>query len=86
MSQENHTLPPEARAALQANDKVQAVKLTQEKTGLGLQEAMALVDSHVAADSGLAGRFRPSGCSPVLFAALIAILVIGYFFWSGSGV
>jgi ribosomal protein L7/L12 len=41
-----NSLPPEAIVAIQHGDKIKAVAITREKTGLGLKEAKDLVDAY----------------------------------------
>jgi hypothetical protein len=40
------TLPLEVLGALRAGNKIEAIKLMREKTGIGLAEASALVDAY----------------------------------------
>ena len=42
---EKLTLPPEAVAALRSGNKIEAIKLIREKSGIGLAEAKAVVDA-----------------------------------------
>jgi hypothetical protein len=42
---EKITLPLEAIAALRRGDKIEAIKLLREKSGMGLAEAKAMVDA-----------------------------------------
>jgi ribosomal protein L7/L12 len=50
-------LPPQALEALRRGDKVQAIRLLRERTGLGLKEAKDRVDAfrHEAQSAGHAG-------------------------------
>lgn len=76
---EKITLPPEAVEALRGGNKIEAIKLMRQKTGIGLAEAKAVVEAF----EGLAGgaghanvsirrtmsvkrneAARPSGLSP----------------------
>lgn len=50
-------MPPAAIAALARGEKLEAVRLVREATGLGLAQAKDLVDAHVAAKSP--ARARP---------------------------
>lgn len=54
------TLPPQVMNALQRGDKIEAIKLMRQATGLGLKEAKDLVD---AAQSQLGGG-RGSNLAP----------------------
>jgi hypothetical protein len=42
----SHRLPPAAVEALARGDKIEAIKITRQHTGLGLKEAKELVDRH----------------------------------------
>lgn len=42
----SHRLPPDAVEALARGDKIEAIKITRQHTGLGLKEAKELVDRH----------------------------------------
>ncbi len=69
-------LPPKAKAALAAGDKIGAIRLVREATGFGLKEAKELVDRHegvsLARPPGLAPGEVPRASS----AKWIALLVI----------
>jgi ribosomal protein L7/L12 len=53
-------LPPEARTALAAGNKIEAIKILREQTGLGLAEAKDIVDR---AERGADPRARVTGLS-----------------------
>lgn len=78
-------LPPAALGALREGNKIEAIKLTRQHTGLGLKEAKDLVDAHERTmPATMEGLSPGSGLSPgevprtgarwtwVLVAAVIA--------------
>ncbi len=64
-----HRLPPSAIEALARGDKIEAIKITRQHTGLGLKEAKDLVDRHEAGPHHApapapAGAPQPQGLPP----------------------
>jgi hypothetical protein len=75
------SIDAEARRVLNAEGKIPAIKLVREKTGLGLAEAKALVESlePSAGSSGSTGAATPkksSGCLKVVAFALFGGLAL----------
>jgi hypothetical protein len=80
-------LPHAAVAALQQGNKIEAIKLTREVTGLGLKEAKDAVEAYLRAHPELeAGMQRVSGMGSFLswlFMMIVAVAAIVYF-WPRS--
>lgn len=68
----NSPISAAVAAAIQSGNPIEAIKRVREETGLGLQEARALVDAHVA------GRAMPSpsAAAPASALPLQAILAL----------
>ena len=49
-------LPPEAVAALERGEMIDAIKIVRRVTGLGLKESKDAVDAHLAANPALRER------------------------------
>lgn len=85
------TLAPEVAAAMQAGNKIEAIRLLREKTGMGLKEAKdaieALQDGSKPAQSALLapGEIARSGMGTWLIAGLVALLVLGYLMFGRQG-
>ena len=60
MAQQAGELPPRVIAALEQGKKVEAVKLLRQATGLGLREAMQLIDSRMRAAGRVAEQPAPT--------------------------
>ena len=58
MPQQDVKIPTEAMAAARRGNVIEAIKITREKTGIGLKEAKDAVDSEL-------GRTGPAGRRPV---------------------
>ncbi len=54
------TLPIAAIAVLQEGNKIEAIKLVRETSGLGLKEAKDLVEVYIASQPALQTRFAAS--------------------------
>lgn len=57
-------LPDDVLDALRGGNKIEAIKLLREATGLGLKEAKDLVEAHEAGGAGVAGQ-RSSAAAPM---------------------
>ena len=73
------TLPASAAAALEQGNKIDAIRLLREQTGLGLKEAKAIIDAQsqrIVADRNLLspGEVPRSG-SRLLWLAVSAIVI-----------
>ena len=71
-------LPAEVIAELQANRKVNAIKLLREHQGIGLKEAKAFVDDYMSrhpSDTSHQLRQPLGGVGRLVFVALVAGLV-----------
>lgn len=81
-------LPPEAVAAIERGQKIEAIKITREALGIGLKEAKEAVERHQSAqppaldDSrservpGSAGPVQRDSVGPGLRLLLVAVIVI----------
>jgi ribosomal protein L7/L12 len=76
-------LPPEVLSALEQGNKIDAIRLMREKTGLGLKEAKEAVDGydHTNAKAGglSPGEVPATSAGMWWIAALVVIALIGYF-------
>jgi len=81
-------LPPDVLAALQRGNKIEAIKLMRQLTGLGLKEAKDAVEAspeHAQLGQGSPGEVGRSGSMGwVLLALVIAALVV-YYLVRGQG-
>ena len=84
-------LPPDVIAAVEANHKIEAIKLLREhsnenKGGLGLKEAKAIIDAYIAEHPQLSSgssKTEGSGFGRIILTGIIAALFYGiydYFF------
>ena len=82
-------LPTEALSALQAGNKIEAIKLVRVAAGLGLKDAKDLVERYVATQPGLQQQMNAAGAEQgrKLIFALVVFIAIGaavYFFLRGA--
>jgi ribosomal protein L7/L12 len=70
-------LPEAAIAALEAGNKLEAIRILREATGLGLKEAKDAVERYVPGDAPSHARERPPAGSQVIPLAAIAALQNG---------
>ena len=68
-------LPTDVIAAIQANRKIEAIKLLREARGIGLREAKEAVDAYIKANPHLEIDKRTGSRSPM--SPLILFLLIG---------
>lgn len=71
-------LPTEALAALQAGNKIEAIKQVRAARGLDLKEAKDLVDRYVAGQPGLQRQMSAAGAEQgrkLLFVVAVAIAI-----------
>ncbi len=69
-------LPADVISAIQANRKIEAIKLLREARGLGLKEAKHAVDAYMQANPNLVAPHRESSGNRL---GLIAVLIfVGY--------
>ena len=70
-----------AIAALQAGNKIEAIKITRVETGLGLKEAKERVEAYIACDPVLQEQFKSNvgGSLSWIFMFLVALAAIVYF-------
>ena len=80
-------LPADVRAALQAGNKIEAIRLLRDHTGLGLKEAKDAVEAagvrHTAQVTGAPGEMPRSGNSGWLLLAIAVAVVVAYFLLKG---
>jgi hypothetical protein len=65
-------LPPEVRAAIDAGQKIDAIRLLRERTGLGLAEAKAAVEAGSLPDPAPGPVLPGDGLPPEAMSALAA--------------
>lgn len=82
-------MPAQALAALQRNNKIEAIKIVRQEHGIGLKEAKDFVESHVDGDVALQAQMRTQG--PQLsagqllrFLSVVALVVIVFLWWKNS--
>lgn len=68
------SLPTEAQLAIQAGRRIEAVKIVREQRGLGLKEAMELVDAAARTETGSLSKVNAREDSGLL--RLLAVLVV----------
>ena len=83
MAERSEALPPEAIAALQRGNKIEAIKLVREAQKLDLKDAKDRVDDYVKNDPVLqqklpAAQAETTG-SLVRWLILIALAIAGYY-------
>jgi hypothetical protein len=72
-------LPAAAIEALTKGDKIGAIKILRQNSGLGLKEAKDAVDTYVASRPDLANQFQAAGNSNKLWTLLVLILFVAIF-------
>jgi hypothetical protein len=85
--QPSSILPPDVRAALDRGQKIEAIKLMRERTGLGLKEAKDAVETYrpATASSHAPGEVHGSGKQWWWIALTVVIAVVfGYFIRGGA--
>jgi ribosomal protein L7/L12 len=82
-------LPPDVLEALRRGNKIEAIKLLRERTGLGLKEAKDAVEMHpqekVVTAQDSPGQISSSGSAIWWLVALALALIAGYYFFRGPG-
>ncbi|TVO58781.1 ribosomal protein L7/L12 [Denitromonas halophila] len=74
----DHDLPSAAEAALAGGRMIDAIKIVRAERGLGLKEAKALVDRHIAQSDTPFGHAAPGKLPGILaWVVLIVVLVAG---------
>ena len=86
MAERSESLPPEAIAALQLGNKIEAIKLVREAQKLDLKDAKDRVDAYVKNDPVLQQRFASAQVEStrglVRWLIIIAVAILGYFFFA----
>ena len=86
MAEHSEALPPEAIAALQRGNKIEAIKLVREASKLDLKDAKDRVDAYVNNDPVLQQKFASAQAetrgSLVRWLILIVLAILGYFFFA----
>ena len=86
MAEHSVALPPEAIAALQQGNKIEAIKIVREAQKLDLKDAKDKVDDHVKNDPVLHQKFASAQAettgSLVRWLIIIAVAILGYFFFA----
>jgi len=86
MAERSEPLPPEAIAALQRGNKIEAIKLVREASKLDLKDAKDRVDAYVNNDPVLQQKFASAQAetrgSLVRWLILIVLAILGYFFFA----
>ena len=78
----NSELPPDVVAAVQANRKVEAIKLLRQHQGIDLKEAKGIIDAYIAENPhAVATRSKEegSGFGRILLTGIIAALLYGLY-------
>ena len=83
------TIPSEAIDALRRGNKIEAIKLTREQTGLGLKESKDAVEQVLASDAAIREAYQArapkgQGCLPVIIVLLLMFAALYYWFF-GNG-
>jgi ribosomal protein L7/L12 len=73
------TLPPNVAQALQAGNKIEAIRLLREQTGMGLKECKDAVDAAEDANPLSPGQMR-DGSGGVMWWVIGAIALAGIYF------
>jgi ribosomal protein L7/L12 len=85
MAEHSEALPPEAIAALQQGNKIEAIKLVREAQKLDLKDAKDKVDAYVKNDPVLQQKFASAQAetkgSLVRWLIIIAVGILGYYFF-----
>jgi len=83
MAEHSEALPPEAIAALQQGNKIEAIKLVREAQKLDLKDAKDRVDDYVKNDPVLQQKFASAQAettsSLVRWLIIIAVAIVGYY-------
>jgi len=84
------SLPSAVLAALHQGNKIEAIRLLRQATGLGLKEAKDAIDSFQSGDRTEPGKLSPgevpkSGIGIWLVVALAALALLAYYFFGRSG-
>ena len=88
-------IPPDAIEALKQGNKIEAIKLTRETTGMSLKDAKDAVEKLITSDADIGAAYkaaapRGNGCLPIIIVLLIALAALAYCFYgdeaeAGSG-
>lgn len=82
-------LPALALAALQRNNKIEAIKIVRENLGIGLKEAKDFVEACIDSDVALQTQMRANGPQMtggrLLRLLSVAALVVIVFLWWKNG-
>jgi hypothetical protein len=79
---EDADLPADVLEAVQANRKIDAIRLLREQRGLGLKEAKDIVDAHVAANPHATVRRRSregSGLGRIVVIGIAIAVLYGVY-------
>ena len=86
MAERSEALLPEAIAALQQGNKIEAIKLVREAQKLDLKDAKDRVDDYVKNDPVLQQKFASAQAettgSLVRWLIIIAVAILGYYFFA----
>ena len=78
-------LPTDVIAAIQANRKIEAIRLLREAQGIGLREAKEAVEAYIKANPHLESNKRSGFRSPmsplILFVLIAAMAYMAYHFF-----
>ena len=78
-------LPTDVIAAIQANRKIEAIRLLREAQGIGLREAKEAVEAYIKANPHLETNKRSESRSPmsplILFVLIAAMAYMAYHFF-----
>lgn len=90
MQQRQSVLSAEAITALERGNRIEAIKITRESTGLSLKEAKDAIDAYLAANPAVKQRSQAAAATQIagfkrglLWVVVIAVVVVAYLFTSG---
>jgi len=86
MAERTESLPPEAIAALQRGNKIEAIKLVRAAQKLDLKDAKDKVDDYVKNDPVLQQKFASAQAETkgnlIRWLIIIAVAILGYYFFA----
>ena len=88
---ENVEFPLDAIASLHQGNLIEAIRITREKTGLGLKESKDAVERHLAQNPNINQLFQTAAARKrggvwwrIAFPALVLAAIAGYLWLSGQ--
>lgn len=87
MNNANITISVDAIAALERGQKIEAIKITRMKNGLGLKESKDAVEAYLENNPALSERFKlasSSGGNGMLYVLILAAAALAYLYSTGK--